>query len=108
MHTVADFDVNTLAVSNYPDLVRLKRHVIFDGSVEKLTVDDVIDSCVKKQLTSMRNGVDNHLEKMTSLGWVHTSSFSLSIVFQNLLYFYTYLSLVCSFIFPLKHKLLHA
>jgi hypothetical protein len=68
LHTTADFDVNTLCVVNYPDLIGLKREYK-NQEQERLNVDDVVANCLQKQLVQTKSGVADRLQKMQTRGW---------------------------------------
>ena len=68
LHTTADFDVNTLSVVSYADLMGLKM-VYTDDKQTPLVLDDVIASCLKKEFVQMKGGVGKRREKMEARGW---------------------------------------
>ena len=69
LHTLADFDVNTLSIAQYPDVIGLKLEVFFNDTNKTLEVDDVISSCMKKELVVMRPSVGPRIAKMKARGW---------------------------------------
>jgi hypothetical protein len=74
LHTLADFDVNTLCVVAYQDLIGLKMRYRF-GDDSTLDVDAVIDNCRRRQLLTMHpqkgHGiVKERMAKMIKRGWV--------------------------------------
>jgi len=72
LHTQGDFNVNQMCLVKYPDLIGLKaRTRPNDGGVE-LTVDNVITSCLKKELFTMQLAdkvVAGRERKMLLRGW---------------------------------------
>ena len=72
LHTLADFDVNTMCVVAYPDLIGLKmRYRLEDGT--ELSVDDVVANCRQRQLYGMQAAGGGAMavreKKMTDRGW---------------------------------------
>ena len=73
LHTLADFDVNTMCLVAYQDLIGLKmRYKLQDGS--ELNVDDIITNCREKKLYTMQPSSGGGVialreKKMTDRKW---------------------------------------
>mmetsp|Transcript_34674 Transcript_34674/g.72727 ORF Transcript_34674/g.72727 Transcript_34674/m.72727 type:complete len:1069 (-) Transcript_34674:659-3865(-) len=72
LHTLADFDVNTMCVVAYQDLIGLKMtYKQSDG--RELNVDDVITNCRRKHFITMQHVGSNIMQirekKMIDRGW---------------------------------------
>ena len=79
LHSLADINVNTMCLVKYADLIGLKAHYEFnnpkEGDIKVLTVDHVIESCLKKEYFSMQEHgqqpklLEERSQKMKSRGW---------------------------------------